>query len=251
MPYFGTYFGTGAFVAPPSGLDASPSRLGLQYCTDEDIAERAPEDFAALAPRAIRLAVGTNGAFAGASRWTLTSITNAFATQGCGAGNVCLLGPAPKATFGKIAGGHAYAVNAASDSGLQLRHVGQALGRGVPPSPAGGLTGVEFTVPTFAPAIDQASREANRLYGIDPDRSGRTPLDLKPSSLEDLRQWTALSVLLWAYAAADKVNDSDFKLKLSLIAAKLEKVQSRLAMLWGPTGEAKAPTSYFSAKVVR
>lgn len=254
MPYFGGHYwgGSGASAPPdPSGSDTSPAALDAPYCTDEDVAVLAPEDFASLAPRSVRLASGTDGTFDTDDRWTLLSETNYFATQGCAANHVCLLGPSPRSSFGKVLGGVAFAVNAATDGGLQLRHLGKPLGKGVPPAPSAGLTGVEFAVPTFAGAIDDASREANRRFGIDPDAPGKTPSDLKPSCLVDLRLWTALTVLQWGYVQANKADDSDFKLKLALVTEKLGKVSARLQMLWGTDGKRSAPTGPFSGRAVR
>lgn len=253
MPYFGPFFappGT-SVTPPPSGDDTAPAVLATAYCTDEDIAKAAAEDFAALAPRAPRLAAGVDGVFASASRWVLTSATNAFASQGCGPNRVCVLGPEPKANFGGVASGVLFAINAATDGGLQLRHIGLPLGSGPPPSPAGGLTSVRFAVPTFAADIDWVSREANYLYGIDPDIPGRRPVDLKPSSLADLRQWAVQAVLRRAYTAASKSTDSDYKLKLALATEYMAKLHARLALLWGPAGDAKAPTGPGSGRVIR
>lgn len=251
MPYFGPYFGPGATLNAPDGPDAAPTTLALAYCTDEDVAAVALEDFTALVPRSARIAEGTDGVFDADDRWTLSSATNDFDALGCLPNQVVALGPLPKANFGKVAGGELLAVNAVASGGVQLRRVGLALGRGAPPSPAGGLTGVHFSIQTFANMIDQASREANNAYGIDPDMAGRRPDDLKPSSLIDLKHWTVLTVLQAAYVQAAKTNDSDFKLKLALNEKKLNQVSARLAVLWGPTGEAGPPTGRFGGRAVR
>lgn len=251
MPYFGPYFGLGTATLVPDGPDAAPDALAVQYCTDEDIAAVALEDFTAIVPRSARIAEGTDGVFDADDRWTLSSATNDFDALGCLPNQVVALGPLPKANFGKVAGGELLAVNAVASGGVQLRRVGLALGRGAPPSPAGGLTGVHFSIQTFASLIDQASREANQAYGIDPDATGRTPDDLKPSSLIDLKYWTVLTVLQAAYVQASKTNDSDFKLKLALNEKKLNQVSARLSVLWGPSGDSAPPSGRFGGRAVR
>jgi len=103
--------------------------LSVVYATDENIALRDPDDFAALSPHHQCLARGTDGVIAAASPWTLTSATVNFATNGVASGNVVVL--TLKNVF--VASGEAFAVDTVSGNSINLRRLGQATGVGQPP----------------------------------------------------------------------------------------------------------------------
>lgn len=250
MPYFGPYFGVSGAGPPPApdGPGTQPARLAVGYCTDEDIALVAGEDFGALASRSTARAAASDGVFPAGLSWELRSASVDFAAQGVGANSVVLLF-APSANFGRVGTGEAFAVNSASAGSAYLRRLGEAPGIGQPPGPAAGLTDVRFACYTFAAQIDRASFQANRLCGIDPAQSGRHPGDL--TDLRELRDWTVLTVLRWAYAAQPKTEGSDFSVKLGLICAELAEVAGRLQVRWGPGGRSEAPSGPRSARVRR
>ncbi len=127
--------------------------------TDEDLALRAPADFALLVPAAQRLAVGTDGTLAAADRWMLASATVDFAAQGVGPGHVLLC---PTGADGPMT---LFVVAETVGAAVRLRRLGHGPGVGQPPAPAGGRTGVEFLVGTLAPQIAIAGRELDRLLG--------------------------------------------------------------------------------------
>jgi hypothetical protein len=221
---------------PPSGTNTAIEWPDTLYCSDEDMAIYLAEDFGALVPRSIVLSSGTNGVFGSGNRWLLISATANFIN--IPSRSVVLLGPEPKAQFGRVATGVPMAINSGSDGGLLLRRLGQPVGYGEPPSPAGGLSSVRFNVYTFRSIIAEYTKEANHRFGINPDIGGRKPSDMAPGSVEDLRTWCVLSVALWAYTMANKAEDSDYKLKVGLVAGRLKAVESRLQILWGPKGDA-------------
>ena len=244
MPFFGGgYWGGGTVTGTPSGTDTNTADPSVLYCDDEDIAIHLGNDYGALCPRESSLAGGTDGVFAGSARWTLTSATSSF--TGVRARGVVLLGPEPKAQFGRISTGVAFAVNSVATGSLLLRRLGSPLGYGEPPAPAAGLTSVRFAVPTFRPQIADASDEANRRWGVN-EVTGRTADQLSPTSLADLRTWCVLTVARWAYTMAPKAEGSDFAMKLGMIASRLEKIESRLQLLWGPKGDSNSPTRPFA-----
>lgn len=250
MSYFGPYFGvSGGSVAPaPDGPGTQPARLAVGYCTDEDVALVAGDDFGALASRALKRAEASDGVFPAGLSWELRSESVDFAAQGVGANSVVLL-YAPAANFGRVGTGEALAVNSASGGSAYLRRLGEAPGVGQPPGPPAGLAGVRFACFTFAPQIDRASFQANRHCGIDPAQAGRAPADL--TDLRELKDWTVLTVLRWAYAAQPKTEGSDFSAKLGLICAELADVTGRLQVRWGPGGRSEAPSGPRSARVRR
>jgi len=225
---------------------AVSDRLSTVYATDESIAIRASGDFAVLCPDWQKLAAGSDGAFAPAAPWRLGSATVDFEAAGVAAGHVVLL--RKPATLFK-GGGELLAVEMAQGHTLELRRLGTAPGRGHPPAPAAGVTGVEFLVATLDPQIEEASFELNRRLAIDPQWGGRTPADLR--DLRDLRQACVLSVLAQRYAAETRGDQGDFAVKLSQIRQELAAVLNRLQLRWGSGGQLHPSTTWFSTRIVR
>src|SRR4051794_18663923 len=125
----------------PTGPVLTP--LTQPYCTDEDIALRALADYPVICPDSQKLAHGTDGAFAAAAPWTLTSQGVDFAGYGVHAGNVVHL-TQPRSVYRNE--GELFAVAAVAAGAVTLRRLGKPSGIGQPPAPAAGLTAVAFTV---------------------------------------------------------------------------------------------------------
>jgi len=221
--------------------------LTTVYCTDEQIAVRATGDFVVLCPHWQRQAYGADGVFASDDLWTLTSAAVDFEASGVAAGMVVSL---TKPTSAYKGSGDLLAVDSVSGSSVVLRRIGQAAsGTGAPPCPTGGLTGVEFAVPTMGPQIDDASFDLNRRFNIDPDLPGRTPSDLR--DLRDLREATVLTVLLNRYVAENRTERGDFPLKIGSTKQALDDVIARLSIRWGQTGSDTPDSNLFSCRIVR
>lgn len=220
--------------------------LAITYATDEQIAVRATGDFAILCPDWQKQAYGADGVFASGSPWVLTSASVDFEASGVVLGMVVTL-TQPRSTF--RGSGDLLAVDSVAGSSLTLRRIGQATGVGAPPVPAAGLTGVEFSVLTMTPQIENASFALNRQWNIDPGLPGRTPSEMY--ELRDLREATVLTVLAERYLAETRSERGDFKLKADSYARALVDVQSRLNVRWGSTGQEPAPTTIFSTRIVR
>jgi hypothetical protein len=231
------------------------------YATDEDVALRASSDFPTLCPRDQKLASGTDGAFSPNDPWTLTSSSADFAAQGVAAGNVVQL---TKPTSAFRPPGEALAVLSASANGLTLRRKGQPAGVGQPPSPPGGLVGVEFAVMTLGPQIEAASYDLNRRYGIDDLVAGRRPADLYDP--REVQQATVLTVLYRQYLDMSREagdQGDTFAAKARAVKAELDDLLARVVVRWGPPGNspgAPAPfpcwgtnpaTSRFSTRLSR
>lgn len=211
-------------------------------CSDEDLAVWDPGDFANLAPRSQIVAAGTDGVFAALTPWVLSSASSAFATAGVAAGSIVAL-TKPQASFQQ--GNNLFGVDAATASTVTLRRIGMSAGFGAPPG-AGGLTGVEFRVLTFAPQIALSSADVRRQYrlGVTPDRD----LAALAESGEELRQLATLTTLRRAYLVAAKGPDGDYKAKLALVSEALSRVEAKLSLTWGASGDAAPPTNLFSMR---
>lgn len=235
----------GASGATPS---ASPAgALATTYCTDEDVAIRAPQDFVNLVPKWQKLAGGADGQFLAGSPWSMRSTSTAWETAGVAKGHVVWLSR-PVANF-NTPGGELMAVESVSDNTVRLRRLGQVNGAGLAPAPVGGLSGVTFAVYTFGPQIDNASYDANKLFGIDPNIGSRAPSDLYDR--RELQQFVVLMTLRRAYVAADKQRAGDYADKLALVSHDFEELKARLVVHWGAAADAKAPTMFAEGRVRR
>jgi len=222
----------------------------IVYATDEDVALRASADFALLCPRDQKLAYGTDGSFNPADRWTLLSTTVNFAAQGVAAGQLLFL-TAPVATFKPP--GEALVVVSISAGAVTLRRKGQPAGLGQPPSPAAGLTGVEFTALSLAPQVGRAGEDLNRRYGIDDLLAGRRTTDL--ADPKEIRDAVVLTVLHRQYLDMSResgANPDIFAAKAGPIKAELDDLLARVVVRWNPAGGLAEPsTSRFTTRLTR
>ena len=198
----GTSSGNGGSWA---GL-ASPCAVSADaFCTDEDIALEAQNDFHHLAPRSQDLAYGLDGVFAAGARWTMTSEGSDFEEQGVNPGDVVAL-TRPANVF-QGAGGVLFAVDSVSGGTLVLRRLGRASGLGRPAAPAAGLTAVEFRVFSFGPQVGKESQEVRRTWDL--DRTDTRTVGRLMEGGEELRRVAVLRVLRWAYTNSETLKDTD------------------------------------------
>lgn len=220
-------------------------RLTTLYADDEDVAVHAPGDFALLAPSWQKLAQGVDGVFPPGPSWTLTSASTDYEAAGVKIGHVVQLRKPASAFKGA---GELFAVAEASGSSLTLRRIGMAANAGAPPTPASGLSGVEFLIATLDPQIEAACYELNRRFAIDPHTPGRTPSELR--DVRDLRLACVLSVLARRYAAEARGAEGDFAIKLRQAESELAETLARLEVRWGSAPD-RPSSSIFSTRIVR
>jgi hypothetical protein len=129
------------------------------FCTDEDIAVRAADDYVTLCPASNELAVGADGVISSGTPWTLSSGTVDFEANGVFSQGVIELkgGVAPGSTKPIFGGsGRLFAVDSVLGGTATLRRPGLLSGMGQPPG-SGGVTGITFKVATYVPQIELAS----------------------------------------------------------------------------------------------
>jgi hypothetical protein len=198
------------------------------YATDEDIALRASADFAILCPKDQCLAYGTDGSF-GTDPWTLQSSVD-FSGNGVVPGQVVRL---TQPTSAYKPPGEAFVVDSATAGALVLRRKGLPSGAGQPAGPAGGVSGVEFTVTTLGPQIARASYDLNRRFGIDNLVAGRRPSDLfDPREVRDV---TVLTVLYRQYLELSRGTPEradSFVAKSQAYKQELDDALDRLVVHW-------------------
>lgn len=218
------------------------------FCKDEHIAVHAIADYWQLCPREGTLAQGIDGAFASGARWSLTSASD-FAAQGVAAGN-CVLLTKPVATF--RAPGTLFAVESVTTTTAVLRRVGLAASIGEPPSPVGGLTGVEFAVLTFAPQIEEAFYQIKKSLGIDDTVGGRKTSDMKDA--REIRTAIAYMVLKDQYRRLSRQagsNNDHFAAQAKLYEMLFDEHMASLRVHWTNTGEPSSVSSLFNARIER
>jgi hypothetical protein len=222
------------------------------YATDEDVAIRASADYFILVPKHQKLAWGDDGRFEAGNRWVLSSATVDFEASGLMPGHLMLL-TQPRTTFKPP--GESFAIHEVTPSALTLRRKGLAAGTGQPPSPAEGLSRVEFLVATFGPQIASASYDLNRRFGIDDLIAGRRPSDLFDP--KEVREATVLTLLHRQYLALcrgpDARNDL-FATKAQLYKQELDDLLARTVVHWAPStgeGSSSAPCSRFGTRLSR
>lgn len=225
---------------------SSEAKLSTVYCTDEDIYVRCYGDFATLVPKDQVLAMGADGAFAADDPWTLTSASNDFGAQGIAVGHVFQL-TGPVTSF--KGGGTKFAVGAVAGNSVTLRVCGKPDGIGMPPSPAGGLTGVSFIARTFDPQIEDVSYQINQRFGIDEAWALSAPNLIY--DLRVLRQATALSVLVRAYTCDARSKDGDFAAKLGRFKQDLSDAMAIAQVRWNQATDTPPPTSLFRTRISR
>lgn len=224
-----------------------PEMLETVYATDEDVAIRASGDFAILCPAWQTLAYAADGSISTASPWSLSSASVDFVASGVIQGCVVRL---TKPTTAFKGSGDLLAVDSAVGGTATLRRVGMPLGTGKPPAPGVSLAGVEFTVATLYPQIEDASFTLNRKWGIDPSSTSRRPVDLR--DVRDLREATVLTVLLRMYVAENRSDRGDFAIKIKAVQQAFDAVNARLELRWGFVDDPlNPPTSIFGKRIYR
>jgi hypothetical protein len=208
------------------------------YVTAEEIAVRAPGDYAALLGLEPPLASGVDGAFQAGSRWTLRSATVDFAAQGVAAGQLVRIrlatGPQPYP-------GELFVASSVTSDALVLRRPGEDTGVGQPPAPADGIQGVEFLVPDLMPRLARASREVAGRLGL--LASGDLLSDVAGSG-GPIRDLTVAEVLRATYDAAASLQAAGDPLAARAAAyrADYEERLARTAGAWDAAG--CRPTRY-------
>jgi hypothetical protein len=222
--------------------------LTYVYANDEDIAVRAGGDFILLSPRWQKLAYGTDGTIPGINSWQLTSLSATFDAAGVGPGNVVLL-TQPKTRF--RGSGELFGVSTLLDpTDLLLRRIGPTS-PGLPPGTFGtDLPGVEYTILTLLPQIEQASYWINQTYNILPGVPGREPETAY--DLRDIRDLTVLTVIVRRLVAeVQDTPNAAWNVKLLHYQAELSAVQSRVQIRWVAPGEVPPPSTWFSTRIGR
>jgi hypothetical protein len=219
------------------------------FCSDEDIARRAEADYMLLAPRSQRMAYGIDGAFSPSNVWTLTSATNNFVTQKVVSNMiVCLTAAIPKGFY--AATGTLFAIDSVSSAGATLRGIGLGTGDGLPPSPAGGLTGVEFRIFTLQPQIVTQTYDLYQRFGIDPNFALLAPSNLYDPT--ELIEAAVLGVLRKQYAAMSREPDDTFARKAKDHANAMNEVLDRIVVkMQGQTSPTENILSRFSTRLTR
>ena len=218
--------------------------LTTVYATDEDIFNESSADWAVIVPKSNRYAAGCDGVFAAGSPWVLTSASSLFATQGVVSGQVVQL------TIHGQSGTSFCAVDQADDVlGLTLRRCGFGTGEGLPPAPAGGLTGVTFLVLSLKPQIERTAYELDQRYAIDPFMPNRQPANIY--DLRIFRRLTALQVLYLQYAGMNRSKAGDFADKVGFYLAEYRAALDTAAVRWGADGTSQPPTTSTSCRISR
>jgi hypothetical protein len=176
----------------------------------------------------------------------MSSASVNFQAQGVTSNHVVWLN-APKGQY--PGGGHFLAVDSASGNSITLRRVHQDLNIGQPPGPATGVTGVNFTINTLGPQIEEATYEVKRQFGIDENiypRSSNWVYDIR-----EFRIVTILNVLWNRYTQESRTDRGDFEKKVDRIRMELREVIDRIQVRWGPFGSSGEPSTVFSCKLSR
>lgn len=223
-----------------------PSRLAVTYATDEDVVAEAGADFRELCPNSFKFAYGKDGAFSPSDLWTLTSATVNFAGQGVRPNMIAQLRGPTSAFKGS---GELLAVESVGSGSVTLRRIGEATGVGQPPSPASGLTGVEFLVTSLHSQLDAASRKLNEQFSMDPALPGRQPGDAYDLSV--IRTATIYLVLARRYNDMVRTDRGDFTEKAKFYMQAYRDEIDSATIRWGASGRAQPPTSHFGMKLTR
>jgi hypothetical protein len=240
-------------VTTTDGAIITPATLGSGtlatiYCTDEQIAVRAGGDFVLLCPKWQKLAYGVDGVFSAGSPWMLSSASASFVAAGIMPGNVIWL---QKPTSAFKGSGELFGVDSVTATTATLHRVGLASGVGLPPGGTG-LTGVEYTVLTLVPQIEDVSFWINRLWSIDPNIPGRQPTDA--TDLRDIRDFCVLTVIIRRLVTElqNTVNNA-WALKLQGYREELGIIQIRIDLRWNKTNtnDSTPVSRLFSMRIVR
>jgi hypothetical protein len=211
------------------------------YATDEDIALITPADVGLVFPADQVIVVADDGSFDPSDRWTLQSATVNFLDAGLAPGHVIrLVGPSERfRTPGLLLGIASVASNA-----VTLRRIGMETGSGAPVSPPEGLSGVEFIASTLGPQLSQASRELDRILGLDP-AAPVPPAD----SAGALRDAVVRLVLARRYAMIAREGDVALLSRAGLLRAEFDELARRLTLGGNHLAPAQAPR--YGTRLVR
>lgn len=204
--------------------------LVYEYATDEDIVLRFPKDFGTLCPKPQTMAAGNDGVFTSSERWVLRSALGDFVARGIKSGQVVRL-VSPSSVLRPL--DDLLVIDSAENDSILLRRPGQPLGVGLPPGALGGMSGVEYMIPTLQPQIQSASRELARRYGIDEQSLGKRSRDLV--DVGALRDATVLSVVQQRYLDLGRGSgggDDPFITKAEFVAKLLDTLLAREAVWW-------------------
>ena len=208
------------------------------YATDEDIALRAAADFAILCPKDQCLAYGADGQI-GTDRWSLSSPTVDFSTNGVAAGQVVRL-TQPVTVFKPP--GDALVIDSIVGGAVVLRRKGMPSGVGQPAAPSGGLTNVEFTIATLAPQIALASDDLDRRFGISDLIAGRRPCDLfDPREVLDATVLTVLSRQYLELSHGTPERADTFAAKAQAYRQELDNLLDRMVVHWASVAGIATP----------
>jgi hypothetical protein len=223
-----------------------PTSLTTVYATDEDVVSLAGADFQVLAGRWFVYASGADGVFSSSDLWTLNSASQNFVTQGLKANMVCqLLGPKPQYQ----GSGDLLAIETVAAHALTLRRVGQALGIGLPPGPAGGITGVTFLVTSLQRQLEDTAYLLNEQFAVDPNTPNRTPGDIYDQRI--LRRLTVYQVVYRQYMNLNRSKAGDFADKIDYYRDAYQTELAAAIVRWGPNGQTQQSSTRFSTHLVR
>lgn len=233
----------------------APLNTSPVYIADEHLWVRARGDYITLATASEQLAFGTDGAFAPSAQWALTSATIDFQSQGVSPRNVVwLTGTSTPVKTAFPGGGRAFAVDTVVGNTITLRLPMNNPGVGQPPAPIAGLTGVIFTINTFAALIEDVSFDIKSRFGLDEAMTYRSSSWIYQGAEDlyrDLRAVVVLQVLKKAYAAELRSNKGDWFEKLKRIECEYDGILDRVQIRFGPVGNSSESTTVFSCKISR
>lgn len=227
-------------------------------CTDEDVAVRAPGDFPSLCPKSQLVAAGTDGAFPAVAPWLLTSVGLNWLSLGLTPGMVVQIKPPTPPTLAPAIPTPLglFAIDSISSSGLILRRPGLPLNAGMAPGPPAGVTGLNFTVATLIPQIEDCSYELEKQYGVDLKNYNRLIANLY--DIREINQLCVLRTLARQYEAMSRnagSKDDDFAVKAASFAQEMVDVRDRLILHWGVQGYgmsvSEPSTSNFGMRISR
>lgn len=230
-----------------------PQPTSPEYVSDEHVAQYALGDYALLCPHWATLGEGSDGSFDVGAPWVLNSPTVNFGANGVQAQNVVVCKSPPTAFPG---GHHLFAVDSVSGNSCTLRRVGMPLSMGQPPSPATGLSGVTFSIPTAYNAIDNASYEIKRFLRIDEAiywRNSQWVYEGAEDIYRVFRELTVLQAMAYLFAAQITGGDesADWIRKLHLTQARLDYMKGQVEIRWGPFGNSAQPTNPLGTRLSR
>lgn len=220
--------------------------LTTVWSTDEDLYVRSLTDFPLLAAASGVLAKASDGQVQPGDLWTLSSASVDFAAYGIRAGQIVYL-TGPVSAFKSP--GQCWVAGSVGPSGVTLRRPKAAASVGAHPVSAA-LTGIVFQVLTMGPQIENASYRINRIFGVDPSVTGRSPTDLYDArQLEEATSYRALADAYWALSRQE--NGDDFKAKARFYNEQATAAEDRINLIWSANNRPQQQTSKFNMRITR